>query len=89
VRAVYYVFAFLCGVVISLWPYAARAVARLESSANIAIIVLGVLLAYMSVLDTAAGPGPVVNPFTPEAVGNLAISAAWAYLAYARSAVAP
>lgn len=45
---------------------------------------IGAFTAYLSMLDSAGGPGPLVNPFTPEAVANLAISAAWAYVAYVR-----
>jgi hypothetical protein len=81
----YYVVSFLCGIGAYVRPEAARAIAVGESSANIAILVIGVFTAYFAVLESAAGPGAVVNPFTPEAVANLVISALWAYVAYARS----
>ena len=85
----YYVASFLCGLGATLRPGAARAIARVESTANLAMLVIGVALAYGTVLDSAAGPGEVVNPFTPESVANLALSAGWAYVSWVRVSAAP
>ena len=87
-RAAYYAVDILCGVAIALRPSVAPIVALLESAANIAILLVGVMLAYLAMLDSAGGSGPIVNPFTPESVANLAISAAWAYAAWIRSTAA-
>lgn len=84
-RAAYYVLAMLCGVAIALVPTAARAIALGESAANIALLLVGFLLAYLAMIDGAADGGVVVNPFTPETLANFAISAAWGYVSYARS----
>ena len=89
VRAAYYVASFLCGLGATLRPGAARAIARAESAGNIALLAGGVMVAYAAVLDSAAGPGDVVNPFTPEAVANLALSAGWAYLSWVRVSAGP
>ncbi|HEX8850695.1 MAG TPA: hypothetical protein VF761_14290 [Gemmatimonadaceae bacterium] len=83
-RATYYVLSMLCGVAIAVVPSAARAIAIGESAANLALLLVGFMLAYLSMLDSAAGPGPMVNPFTPETIANFAISAAWGYVSYAR-----
>lgn len=75
----------LCGAAIAIVPSAARAIAIGESAANIAILLVGFLVAYLGMIDSAASGGPVANPFTPETLANFAISAGWGYVAYARS----
>jgi hypothetical protein len=75
-KAVYYVADLACAVAITARPRWTAAVGFAESTLNIALLVLSTGAAYLAVLDSAVSPDVViVNPFTPQAVASLAISA--------------
>ena len=84
-RIVYYALAIMCGVIIRARPKFASLVGVVESGANIGFLIVGVFVAYMGMLDDAAGPGAIANPFTGRAIINLIISAAWGYASYANA----
>jgi len=74
---VYYVVDVACGVAIAVWPRWTATVGLAESIVNISLLVLSTGAAYLSVLESAASPDVVIaNPFTPQAVASLALSAA-------------
>jgi hypothetical protein len=76
-KAVYYVVDVACGVAIAVWPRWTATVGLAESIVNISLLVLSTGAAYLSVLESAASPDVVIaNPFTPQAVASLALSAA-------------
>lgn len=81
-RGVYYAIALACGAIVYARPRLASIVGVAESGANIGLLIVGVYTAYWGMLDDAAGPGAIANPFTPRAVINLVISAAWGYASY-------
>lgn len=81
-RAAYYAIAIGCGVAVWRRPRWAALVGVTESGANIALLIIGVFVAYLGMLDDAGGPGAIANPFTPHAVTNLVISATWGYASY-------
>jgi len=77
VKAVYYAFALACAVVITARPRLTGAIGFGESVVNIALLVLSTGAAYLSMLDSVASPDVLmVNPFTPQAVASLCLSAA-------------
>jgi hypothetical protein len=82
-RGVYYALAILCGAIVYARPRLASIVGVVESGANIGLLIVGVYTAYLGMLDDAAGPGAISNPFTERAIINLVISAAWGYASYA------
>lgn len=82
-RVGYYAVALACGVIVLARPRLASIVGVTESAANIGLLIVGVYVAYLGMLDDAAGPGAIANPFTPRAIINLLLSAAWAYASYA------
>jgi hypothetical protein len=76
-KVAYYAADLACGVAIALWPRWTAAIGLGESALSIALLVLSTGAAYLAVLDSAASPNVVIaNPFTPQAVTSLAISAA-------------
>jgi hypothetical protein len=75
-KAIYYAADFACAVAIAARPRWTAAIGLGESTASISLLVLSTGAAYLSVLDSAASSDVViVNPFTPQAVASLAISA--------------
>jgi hypothetical protein len=75
-KAVYYVVDIACGVAIAAWPRWTATVGLAESIVNISLLVLSTGAAYLSVLESAASPDVVIaNPFTPQAVASLTLSA--------------
>jgi hypothetical protein len=75
-KAIYYAAALACALAITARPRWTAAVGFAESGVNISLLVLSTGAAYLAVLESAASPDVViVNPFTPQAVTSLAISA--------------
>jgi hypothetical protein len=75
-KALYYVVNVACGVAIAAWPRWTATVGLAESIVNISLLVLSTGAAYLGVLESAASPDVVIaNPFTPQAVASLALSA--------------
>lgn len=75
-KALYYAAALVCGIAMLRHPRWASTIGFAESVANISLLILTTGAAYLQVLESAASPDVViVNPFTPEAVASLALSA--------------
>jgi hypothetical protein len=74
-RCGYYAVCIACALVTWRLPRLSPLIAYLESSANIALLALGVWVAYLGVIAQAAAETPLVNPFTPETITNLIVSA--------------
>jgi hypothetical protein len=75
-KVTYYVAAIACAFTIAARPRWTAAIGLVESTLNIVLLILSTGAAYLSVLESAASPDVViVNPFTPEAVASLALSA--------------
>jgi hypothetical protein len=82
-KAAYYAADLACAVAIALRPRWTAAIGLGESTVNIALLVLSTWAAYLGVLESAASPDVVIaNPFTPQAVTSLAISAAVLAVSY-------
>jgi len=76
-KAAYYAADLACGVAIALRPRWTAAIGLGESVVSIALLILSTAAAYLAMLESAASPDVVIaNPFTPQAVTSLAISAA-------------
>jgi hypothetical protein len=76
VKALYYAVDLACAVAIAARPRWTAAIGLAESLVSITLLVVSTGAAYLSVLESAASPDVViVNPFTPQAVTSLAISA--------------
>jgi len=83
-KATYYAVDLMCAAAISARPRWTAAIGLAESMVNIALLVLTTGAAYLGVLDSAASPDVViVNPFTPQAVASLALSATALAASYA------
>jgi hypothetical protein len=75
-KAFYYAAAFGCGIMTMLRPRWTAAIGFGESVANISLLILSTGAAYLGMLESAASPEVVIaNPFTPEAVASLVLSA--------------
>ena len=80
-RLFYYTALFALGILASQRQALAPLFGLLESGVSIGLLALSVFAAYTGVL-TAGGDGPVLNPFTPAAIGNLCLAAAVLMLSY-------
>jgi hypothetical protein len=89
-KVIYYAADLACAVAITARPRWTAAIGLAESTLNIGLLVLSTGAAYLSVLESAASPDVlIVNPFTPEAVASLVVSAAVLAASYTmRSAAA-
>jgi hypothetical protein len=75
-KAIYYAADLACAIAIAARPRWTAAVGVAESTLSIALLIFSTGAAYLRVLESAASPDVViVNPFTPQAVTSLAISA--------------
>ncbi len=74
-KVAYYAAALGCGAAIARWPARAELIGLLESGANIALLVLGVGLAYLRLVDAALADAPIPPVFTTASALNLAVSA--------------
>jgi hypothetical protein len=75
-KAIYYAADLACAVAITARPRWTAAIGFAESTLSIVLLIISTGAAYLGVLESAASPDVViVNPFTPQAVASLAISA--------------
>jgi hypothetical protein len=75
-KVVYYGVELACALAIAARPRWTAAIGLAESMVNITLLIVSTGAAYLGVLESAASPDVViVNPFTPQAVVSLAISA--------------
>lgn len=82
-RLAWYALALGCAAAVARWPERAGVIGLLESSASIALLVLGTGNAYLRSLDAALGETVVVAPpFSPADVANLVLSAGALIVSY-------
>ena len=75
-KMAYYLVDVACGIAMAFRPRWTAAVGLAESTANIVLLIVSTWAAYLGMLESAASPDVVVsNPFTPEAVASLVLSA--------------
>ncbi len=84
IRAGYYVICTVAGALVHVRPSWSAGVGLLESSANVLLLVLAVLLPYYdAVASVAAGGGTGALPMTPAFLANFLISGAvWTSVFY-------
>jgi len=88
-KAAYYAVDVACAIALWLRPRWTAAIGLGESALNISLLVISTWASYLSVLDSAGSPAATVaNPFTPEAVTGLVISASVLAASYLTSSSA-
>ena len=86
-KAVYYGMDLACAVALTVRPQWTAAIGFAESAANIALFIVSTFATYLGVLESAASPDAVIaNPFTPQAVTSLVVSATALAASYVLSA---
>jgi hypothetical protein len=72
----YYCLGFACALLVTFRPAWTFMVGYLESSLNIALLIVSFWATYVSVLESAGSADTLIaNPFTPNAVASLIFSA--------------
>jgi hypothetical protein len=88
-KAIYYAADLACAVAIAARPRWTATIGFAESTLSIALLIFSTGAAYLGVLESAASPDVViVNPFTPQALASLAISALVLAASYTMRSVA-
>ena len=83
-KAAYYLFCLGCGVALWLRPAWTRLVGLTESSLNILVLILGVMVPYFQLIDRLAAREAVIDasPFTIEKALSLLLSGAVCAIAF-------
>jgi hypothetical protein len=82
-RTLYYLICTLSGAALWLRPAWTDALALFESSLNLLLLVLGVLLPYWRLADQiSSGQAVIATPYTPELVVNFMIAGSVALAAF-------
>jgi|GEM_PF-665636 len=63
-----------CGLIIRRHPECSALVALIESSANLALLLGGIMLTYYGAVDAALAGDFAGSPFTPESILNAGVS---------------
>jgi hypothetical protein len=75
-KAAYYALELACAMAMAIRPQWTSMIGYAESMLNISLLVLTTGVAYLGILDSAASPdGLIANPFTPQRVASLVLSA--------------
>jgi hypothetical protein len=83
-KVAYYGIDLACAVALTARPRWTAAIGFAESAINIGLFVVSTFAAYLGVMESAASPDVVVaNPFTPQAVTSLVVSATALAASYA------
>ncbi|MGH7353654.1 MAG: hypothetical protein ACRELS_03640 [Candidatus Rokuibacteriota bacterium] len=84
-KYLYYALCLACGATATVRPSLSAVVGMAESSVNIVLIVLSVMLPYFRVLRSVAeGTDVLTNPFTPFLFVNFALSGVVGLMAFYR-----
>ena len=75
-RGAYYLFAFACGILCRWRPRITPVVGILESSLNVLLLVLSVMLPLFELQETVFTDEPWVTPFSAMSLGNFILSGA-------------
>lgn len=83
-KAVYYLFCLGCAVALWLRPVWTRLVGLTESSLNVLVLILGVMVPYFQLIDRLAAREAVIDasPFTIEKALSLLLSGAVGAIAF-------
>src|SRR5205814_10579849 len=81
-RNAYYLLCYVLGVVMLRVPAYASRLALAESSANLGLLMLSVVVWYFRMLDWAAGPSVAVRVVTPAELVSFVLTAAIAAVSY-------
>jgi len=81
-RNVYYLLCFVLGLVMVRVPSYASRLAFAESAANLALLILSVLVWYLRMLDWAAGPSVTVRAVTPTELASFVLTTVVAGVSY-------
>jgi len=81
-RNVYYLLCCVLGIVMVRAPTYASRLAFAESAANLALLILSVLVWYTRMLDWAAGPSVAVRAVTPTELVSFVLTTAVAGVSY-------
>lgn len=73
VRYAYYVGLLVIGFIVKRWPRSGPALGILETSVNLLLLVLSIMLPYWSLLDQVE-TGPLTLPFTPWTFINFGLT---------------
>ena len=73
-RYAYYALCLICGVVTYLAPSLTNIIGVAESSVNILVLMLGIIVPYYGMAEQVMSDRPVSNPVTAEHVVNFLIS---------------
>lgn len=73
-RSAYYLFAFACGVVCHWRPRIAPVIGVFESSLNVLLLVLSVMLPLLELQEAVFTDEPWVAPFSAMSLGNFILS---------------
>ncbi len=76
-RVAYYSLSFVCAALVTVRPNLTATVGRAEATLSVSLLIITTWIAYLGVLESAASDaGTLHNPFTPQAVTSLVLSAA-------------
>jgi hypothetical protein len=84
-RFLYYGVAFVCGLLAVRQPAGSGIVGVIESGANIALVVFGIMLGYLGALDAALAEMPMRSPVGGTSAVNLTLSVAMLVVSYTRA----
>ena len=73
-RMAYYAFAFGCGLLCRWRPRLTPAVGVTESSLNVLLLVLSIMLPIWQLTETVFTDAPLVTPFSTVSIGNFILS---------------
>jgi hypothetical protein len=82
-RNAYYLLCFVLGILMVRAPTYASRLAFAESAANIALLILSVLVWYVRMLDWAGGPSVAVRAVTPTELVSFVLTSVVASVSYA------
>ncbi len=84
-RWAYYGVCIVCGLACHHWPHAARPIALAESSVNMLLLALSVMLPIWSLGDAVLAGGPIPSPMTPARLMNVMVTGTALILAFHRN----
>lgn len=73
-RYAWYGLALACGLASWAWPRLTEPIALTESTANLALVILGIMLPIYAVQDQILAGGPIEAPYTVEEVLNAGLA---------------
>ena len=81
-KVAWYALALVCALAMARWPGRAGLVGLAESGANIALLVIGTMTAYLGAVDAALSDSVMEPPFSPADAVNLVVSSGALIVSY-------